>query len=291
MLSRIIFDSALHEGPATPFGERAQRFRGAFGASLLSHAAFFGIIYLLMTLPATVKPLAEQSQKALAGLVFLNQPGPAGGGGGGGNRTPEPARHLETRGADQLAVPIMKAPPLTPPQQMDTPHDPPPMALVMPVKVMDAGQFPAAGVLEDANKAPTASQGPGSNGGAGTGRDGGSGPGDGPGEGPGRFGGKGGDVYTNGAAGVVSPILVREVKPAYTPDAMRARIQGEVWVSAVVLPDGSVGSLRVIRSLDRSFGLDEQAIAAVRQWKFKPGTRAGQPVAVQIDVSVGFSMR
>ncbi len=89
---------------------------------------------------------------------------------------------------------------------------------------------------------------------------------------------------------MLAPVVVREVKPGYTPDAMRARIQGEVLISAVVLPDGTVTRLRILRSLDRAFGLDEQALAAVRQWRFKPGTR-GQPVAVQVDIAVGFNMR
>lgn len=269
----------------------SERLGGAFGASLLSHAAIAGLLYLLMTLPMPASRLAEEPGKALEGLVFMNQLGPGGGGGGGGNHSTTPPRRLETRGPDSMAVPLMKTPPLTPPREMQPDEQtPPPMALVMPVKAMDAGQIPAAGVLDNANLAPTASQGPGKEGGAGTGETGGSGPGPGLGAGPGRDRGCCSDVYRAGSD-IVSPILIREVKPAYTPDAMRARIQGDVWISAIVLPDGTVTRLRVIRSLDRNFGLDDEALKAVQQWRFKPGTRQGRPVAVQIDVSVGFGMR
>jgi TonB family protein len=107
---------------------------------------------------------------------------------------------------------------------------------------------------------------------------------------PGSRGGYGGKVYEVGAD-VRSPVLLYEVKPQYTPDAMRIRIQGEVLLSAVVGPDGTVSRLRVVRSLDPTSGLDEQALDAVRRWRFKPGTRFGQPVAVQVQISVGFTMR
>jgi protein TonB len=72
---------------------------------------------------------------------------------------------------------------------------------------------------------------------------------------------------------------------------MRARIQGEVELSAVVRADGTVTDLRVTRSLDKVFGLDEQAIKAASQWRFKPATRLGQPVSVYVTIAVGFTVR
>jgi protein TonB len=165
------------------------------------------------------------------------------------------------------------------------------MALVLPVKATDAGQILQTGVIANASLAPDASAGSGKNGGAGTGDRGGSGPGNGIGEGPGNgIWTGGGDPYPVGG-NVLAPILLREVRPAYTTDAMRIRISGEVLLAGVVLPDGSVTRLRVLRSLDPIYGLDQEAIKAVRQWKFKPGTRFGQPVATEIAISVGFSMR
>jgi protein TonB len=81
------------------------------------------------------------------------------------------------------------------------------------------------------------------------------------------------------------------VKPRYTDDAMRLRIQGSVWVECVVLPDGTVGDLRVMRSLDSRFGLDDEAIAAAKKWRFRPGTLNGKPVPVVVSIELMFSLR
>jgi periplasmic protein TonB len=89
----------------------------------------------------------------------------------------------------------------------------------------------------------------------------------------------------------VSPRLIKEVKPNYTGEAMRAKIQGEVWMEAVVMPDGSVGQVSITRSLDPNFGLDEEAVRTVKQWRFAPGTRQGQPVAVLVEVQMTFTLR
>src|SRR5262249_24201227 len=112
------------------------------------------------------------------------------------------------------------------------------------------------------------------------------------GVGPGEGGGYGGGVYQIGNA-VSSPTLIHEVKPNYTGDAMRAKLQGVVEMEAVVLPDGSVDpkSLRITRSLDSTFRLDEEAKKAVKQWRFRPGVRQGQPVAVQVLVELTFTLR
>ena len=89
----------------------------------------------------------------------------------------------------------------------------------------------------------------------------------------------------------MTPQALREVSPRYTAEAMRAKVQGVVWVEAVVLPDGTVGDTKVVRSLDRNFGLDEEAIKAARQWRFRPGTRFGEPVAVLVTIELTFTLR
>ena len=93
--------------------------------------------------------------------------------------------------------------------------------------------------------------------------------------------------------GATQPVLIREVKPLYTAQAMSARLQGQVEMDAVVLADGSVdpGSIRITRSLDSTFGLDQQAIIAVKQWRFRPGTFKGQSVAVRVGVELTFTLR
>jgi protein TonB len=97
-------------------------------------------------------------------------------------------------------------------------------------------------------------------------------------------------VYQPGN-GVTSPRLIKEVKPNYTGDAMRAKIQGVVTMAAVVMPDGSVGSVQITRSLDPTFGLDQEAIKTVKQWRFAPGTKLGQPVPVLVEIEMTFTLR
>ena len=103
-------------------------------------------------------------------------------------------------------------------------------------------------------------------------------------------GGVGGGVYRPGW-GIVNPRVLREVKPQYTAEAMREKVAGTIDLELVVLPDGTVGDVQITRSLDPDFGLDEQAIKAVRQWRFIPGTRFGEPVAILITIEVGFNLQ
>jgi protein TonB len=277
---------------AGAFGARKSRFGGAFGTSLLSHVVFLLIFYILITLPPPPPVSAPERPFDPNQLVWLDTKGPGGGGGGGGNKSPDPPRKIETKGPDKVSIPVAKAPPVAPPKEMPkpTPEEPPKMALNVPVRTVDSGQVPLPGALNGTISAPPTSQGSGVGGGAGTGRGTGSGPGEGSGLGPGSGGNTGGGVYQPGN-GVSLPALLYEAKPQYTADAMRAKLQGEVWVSAVVLPDGTTTDVRVVRSLDAVFGLDQEAIKAVRLWRFRPGTRLGQPVPVQISVGVTFNLR
>ena len=91
--------------------------------------------------------------------------------------------------------------------------------------------------------------------------------------------------------GVTLPAVVTEVKPKYTPEAMEKKIQGSVWLEIVVLANGDVGDIQVTRSLDAEYGLDRQAISAAQQWKFKPGTKDGKPVAVAVTLELTFTLR
>ena len=106
----------------------------------------------------------------------------------------------------------------------------------------------------------------------------------------GTGGGLGGGVYRPGS-GVINPSIVREVKPQYTADAMRAKVQGTVLLECVVLADGTVGRVDVVKSLDPTFGLDLEAVRAAKQWRFRPGTRFGEPVAVLVTIELTFTLR
>jgi len=97
---------------------------------------------------------------------------------------------------------------------------------------------------------------------------------------------KGGVTYEV-AAGVTAPVPIDQPSPAYTEQARRARIEGVVSIQATVRKDGSVGNLRVIRSL--GYGLDESAMKTIAtKWKFKPGTLNGVPVDVRARIDVTF---
>ena len=89
---------------------------------------------------------------------------------------------------------------------------------------------------------------------------------------------------------VTYPRVIREVKPQYTADAMRAQIQGAVFLECIVLPDGTVGDVRVVKSLDSTFGLDQEAIRAAKQWRFQPGTRDGIAVPVVVTIELTFTL-
>jgi periplasmic protein TonB len=153
---------------------------------------------------------------------------------------------------------------------------------------MSAAEETKAGAID--SKEDTTSQGTGREGGAGTGVGTGIGNGQGSGLGEGSGGGTGGGVYRPGN-GVESPRLLRSVRPNYTAEAMRAKMQGVVRLEGVVLPDGTVGDLKVTRSLDPVFGLDQEAIKAAKQFRFVPGTRFGEPVAVLVSFEIEFTLR
>jgi periplasmic protein TonB len=91
--------------------------------------------------------------------------------------------------------------------------------------------------------------------------------------------------------GVTLPSVVREVRPEYTPAAQAARIEGKVLLGIVVTAAGAVDVVTVDRSLDMTYGLDEQAVKAIKQWEFKPGTKDGKPVAVRVHVEMNFTLK
>ena len=97
-------------------------------------------------------------------------------------------------------------------------------------------------------------------------------------------------VYEPGN-GTTLPVVVTQVKADYTPAAMKARIEGTVVLQSIVRADGTVSDIRVMQSLDTEHGLDEQAVAAMKQWTFKPGQRDGKPVAVRIHCEMKFALR
>ena len=82
------------------------------------------------------------------------------------------------------------------------------------------------------------------------------------------------------------PKIVRDIEPEYSDYGRRKKINGTVELTFTVLPDGTTSDIVVSRSLEKS--LDQQAVKAVRQWRFEPGTYQGEPVAVRISAAATF---
>jgi periplasmic protein TonB len=207
----------------------------------------------------------------------------SGGGGGGGRKTlTPPSLGKLPRAADKQFVPPDPEPP----------KNPDPKLIVEPTVVApQLANLPQINLLNlgDPNGIPgPPSAGPGVGGGIGNGQGRGVGEGKGPGVGPGEGGGNGGGIFRVGG-GVSAPTVVSRVEPQYSEEARKARYQGTVILEAIVRRDGTVDIQRVVRSL--GFGLDENAIQALKQWKFRPGMRNGIPVDVSLNIEVNFNLR
>jgi TonB family protein len=95
------------------------------------------------------------------------------------------------------------------------------------------------------------------------------------------------DIYRVGR-GVTAPTVISKVDPEYSEAARIAKVQGTVVLEAVVAEDGVPKVLGVIRGL--GYGLDENAVAAIERWRFKPGTKDGTPVKVSLNIEVNFNL-
>ena len=271
-----------------PFlGVQRGRIRGALGASFASHLLGVALV-LLVVGTAPVEEIFEE--RTSYDIVWIPQAGPGGGGGGGGNESLEMPRQVEVAGEDDLDVPVEV------PEEVEAPPEVEPEPEPLESQNIQLSAVPMAaslqtrpGLLDELLSGALDSAGSGTDGGAGEGSGGGIGPGQGDGLGPGEGGGSGGGAFRPGN-GVETALLLRQVRPHYTAEAMRAKVVGDVVVEAVVLPDGSVGDVTVIRSLDPVFGLDEEAVKAARQWRFQPGTRFGDPVAVLVTIVLEFRL-
>jgi TonB family protein len=202
-----------------------------------------------------------------------------GGGGGGGDR--------DLVDVSKGKLPKFDKQQISPPQVLRVDH--PKIAveptIVMPkdVKLPDTN-MPNLG-LPTSTQVQLASNGTGSGGGMGSGHRGGLGSGEGGGFGPGTGGGYGGGLYHVGG-GVLAPQVIYSVDPEFSDEARRAKYQGICVVELVVDAQGNPQRVRVIRLL--GMGLDEKAVEAVRQYKFKPAQYQGKAVPVDISVEVNF---
>ena len=238
------------------------------GRAMFTSLALHGGLFAALILALTVVPQEIVKTQDPLEYKFVYLPEPGKGGGGGGSPAPAPKKQME--------IPKHAAPSIAP-VPVPQPVDPPP-SLVAPIQTNNASVIQAAG---NSSISLAAWGGGGSGGGLGSGK--GNGVGDGTG------GGFGGGAYAPGN-GVSWPSVLKEVKPKYTPDAMRAKLQGAVELEIVVKEDGTVGDVRVTKSLDRASGLDDAAIAAAKQWLFSPGVKDGKPVATRVGLVLEFRL-
>jgi protein TonB len=261
--------------------------RQAATSSVLTHIAVAALLITVFSHPAVQRaakktallmlpvdisdymPVAKPQQKAM------------GGGGGGGDRSPLPASKgkLPKFSKEQFTPPTVKILNENPKLAMD------PSVVIPPEIQLPNLNMPVFGDPKGVNG--PLSNGTGSGGGIGSGSGGGVGSGKGPGVGPGEGGGIGGGVYRVGG-GVSAPQLIFRVEPEYSEEARKAKHQGTVELYIEVEPDGKAHRIQVRRSL--GLGLDEKAIDAVRQWKFKPALKNGQAVTVGALVTVHFRL-
>lgn len=216
----------------------------------------------------------------------------AGGGGGGGRNAPTPPSKGQLPKFD--LAPQMIAP--RPEQQLKPPSLPVQETIQVdpklePPRIADMPTGDPKGV-----PGPP-SPGPGTGNGIGTGTGTGVGSGDGTGAGPGhgfntgggdpRFGG--GDRNAVATAVDQRPVPLNAPQPRYTEEARKNKIQGVVVARVLVGADGSVKQVRITRGLPD--GLDEQAIQAAYQLRFRPAMKSGQPVSFWQAVSIEFNLR
>lgn len=202
-----------------------------------------------------------------------------GGGGGGGNHSP-----IE---ASKGRLPEISKKQITPPQilKVDHPKLPVQPTIMMPQQIkLPTNNMPNIG-MPNSPQVALASQGSGSNSGFGSSTGGGIGSGTGNGLGPGEGGGYGGGPMRVGG-GVSAPQLIYAVDPEFSDEARRAKYQGVCVVSLIVDANGNPQHIQVVRAL--GMGLDQKAIEAVKQYKFKPAYYHGKAVPVLINIEVNF---
>lgn len=248
--------------------------------SFLIHALAIGLVFWLL-LAAKKQPQVKKTAVTPVDIsVYLPRTALSGGGGGGGGarqRTPPTKGKLPTIARQQV----------TPPQTLLVDH---PRLAVQPTVVMPPMKIPDANLpnlgMPQATRV-TVAQGSGAGSGFGQGNGGGLGIGSGGGIGTGDVGNTGGGVPYPGGD-ISKPKIVYAVDPEFSDEARRQKHQGEVSISVVVDAQGNPQNLRILRPL--GMGLDEKAVEAVRQYRFKPALKNGKPIAVQIIVVVNFQL-
>jgi protein TonB len=86
---------------------------------------------------------------------------------------------------------------------------------------------------------------------------------------------------------VQAPRLIRQVEPEYPPLARQARVQGDVIIDSMIDTEGRVTQMKVVSG---SSLLVQSAIQALEQWRYQPTLLNGQPVPVEMLVTLHFTL-
>ena len=191
-------------------------------------------------------------------------------GGGGGQKGPTPV----TKGNPPEFKPDQLNPPKAP---VDAKLTPPVTVDVDPNIKMAKSDVPQFGMPNSPLVGMSMGNGSGS----------GIGSGNGNGIGPGSGGNMGGGLRRIGG-GVSAPVVLFAPEPEFSEEARKAKVAGNVLVYLQVDTNGRPTHVRVLRGI--GLGLDEKAMEAVRQYKFKPAMENGHPVTVEMNVEVNFQI-
>lgn len=192
-------------------------------------------------------------------------------GGGGGQRGPTPV----TKGTPPKFAEHQIVPPKAPPLQDPKISIQPTIEVQKDVKM--ASSIPQLGVANSPIIGMSMGNGSGT----------GMGSGHGSGLGPGSGGNTGGGARRVGG-GVSAPEILYKVEPEFSEEARKAKVSGNVVVGIWVDANGNPTHIRVLRGI--GMGLDEKAVEAVRQYKFRPGMENGKPVVTEVNIEVNFQI-
>jgi protein TonB len=262
-------------GSVVPMFGTVDRVRGgrsaaSTGFAVLAHVA--ALLLLAVLVRSGVRLSAPVKTVMLSVLSVPVAPPKANAmGGGGGQRGPAPV----SKGTPPKFAEVQIVPPKAPPMVAAKISVEPTIEVQKDVKM--ASSLPQIGVAN--SPIIGMSMGNGSGSGLGSGNGAGLGPGSGgnTGGGPKRIGG-----------GVSAPVLLYSVEPEFSEEARKAKVAGNVVVNIWVDAQGNPTHARVVKGV--GMGLDEKAVAAVKQYRFKPALENGKPVMVEMNVEVTFQI-
>ena len=235
------------------------------------------IILLVAVLIAHHVQVAQPVKTAVVLTDVIPPPPPVapkqaaiGGGGGQHDLAPVTQGHLPKLAQQQIVPP--KAPPTIAPKLAIEPT-----VVVQPDLKMANNTMPNIGAPNSTLKGFSMGNGSGS----------GIGSGNGNGIGPGSGGNTGGGVMHVGGS-IRPPVPIYAPDPEFSEEARKAKFSGNVEVYLWVDEQGNPSHIKIARGV--GMGLDEKAIEAVRQYKFKPAMQNGKPVKVDLYIEVNFQI-